>query len=89
MRTTLVCILQLNNRSHQQIWMGYCHTPTTHSIDLVPSDYHLISKLKKHLGGMFFRTGEELKEEFLSYRRGGRVIRFRYKADDTSHAKMH
>jgi hypothetical protein len=32
-------------------------------------DYHLFPELKKHLGETHFRTGEELKEEVLSYLR--------------------
>jgi hypothetical protein len=31
---------------------------------------HLFPELKKHLGGMHFRTREELKEEVLSYDSG-------------------
>jgi hypothetical protein len=63
-------------------------------VDIAPSDYHLFPELKKHLGWTHFRTGEELKEEVLSYlrdaaRRGGRVLRFRHKEDVTPHAKMH
>ncbi|KOC58751.1 Histone-lysine N-methyltransferase SETMAR [Habropoda laboriosa] len=38
--------------------------------DIAPSDYHLFPELKKHLGETHFRTGEELKEEVLSYLRG-------------------
>jgi hypothetical protein len=48
--------------------MGYCHTSALQSRHS-PSDYHLFPELKKHLSGTHFRTGEELKEEVLSYLR--------------------
>jgi hypothetical protein len=43
---------------------------TCPTAQIAPSDYHLFPELKKQLGGMHFRTGEELKEEVLSYLRG-------------------
>ena len=49
-------------------WDIVTHPP--YSPDIAPSDYHLFPELKKHLGGTQFRTGEELKEEVLSYLRG-------------------
>jgi histone-lysine N-methyltransferase SETMAR len=49
-------------------WDTVTHPP--YSPDIAPSDYHLFPELKKHLGGTNFRTGEELKEEVLSYLRG-------------------
>jgi histone-lysine N-methyltransferase SETMAR len=49
-------------------WDTVTHPP--YSPDIAPSDYHLFPELKKHLGGMHFRTGEELKEEVFSYLRG-------------------
>lgn len=54
-----------------------------YSLDIAPSDYHLFLELKKHLGGMHFRTGEELKEKVLSclLRRSGRVLRFRHEEE--------
>jgi histone-lysine N-methyltransferase SETMAR len=42
-------------------WDTVTHLP--YSPDIAPSDYHLFPELKKHLGGMHFRIGEELKEE--------------------------
>jgi hypothetical protein len=49
-------------------WDTVTHPP--YSPYIAPSDYHLFPELKKHLGGTHFRTGEELKEEVLSYLRG-------------------
>jgi hypothetical protein len=49
-------------------WDTVTHLP--YSPDIASSDYQLLPELKKHLGGTHFRTGEELKEEVLSYLRG-------------------
>lgn len=57
-----------------------------------PRDYYLPPELKKHLGGMNFRTGAELKEEVLSYqpsRCGGRVLQLRHEEHGTLPAKTH
>jgi histone-lysine N-methyltransferase SETMAR len=55
-----------NNRSINKFgWDTVTHPP--YSPDIAPSDYHLFPELKKHLGGTHFRTGDELKEEVLSY----------------------
>jgi histone-lysine N-methyltransferase SETMAR len=49
-------------------WDTVTHPP--YSPNIAPSDYHLFPELKEHLDGTHFRTGEELKEEVLSYLRG-------------------
>ncbi|GJQ83678.1 hypothetical protein Trydic_g14386 [Trypoxylus dichotomus] len=46
-------------------WNTATHPP--YSLDVAPSDYHLLPKLNKFLNGSHFRTGEELKGEVLSY----------------------
>ncbi|CAH1725891.1 unnamed protein product [Aphis gossypii] len=42
-------------------WDVISHSP--YSPDLAPSDYHLFLNLKKHLGGKWLDTDEEVKTE--------------------------
>ncbi|VVC37523.1 Hypothetical protein CINCED_3A024544 [Cinara cedri] len=57
--------LQTANATKQLLdsfgWDVLNHPP--YSPDLAPSDYHLFTSLKKHMGGKKFSTNEEVKEE--------------------------
>ncbi|KAL4143874.1 hypothetical protein QTP88_006129 [Uroleucon formosanum] len=67
--TSGVCLLHDNARPHtanvtKQLldsfgWDVLNHPP--YSPDLAPSDYHLFTSLKKHMGGKKFSTDEEVK----------------------------
>ena len=73
-----VCLHQDNARPHTARatadliskfgWGTVTHPP--YSPDLAPSDYHLFTALKKHLGGTHFKTQEELKDAVSTYLRG-------------------
>ncbi|XP_014486214.1 PREDICTED: histone-lysine N-methyltransferase SETMAR-like [Dinoponera quadriceps] len=49
-------------------WTVMPHPP--YSPDLAPSDYHLFSKLKKHLSGQRFRSDDKVKEEVKRFLNG-------------------
>jgi len=42
-------------------------TPPPYSPDLAPSDYHLFTNLKKHLGGKRLNSDEEVKTVVMEY----------------------
>lgn len=73
--TTGVLLLHDNARPHTATatrdllqrfrWQVLDHPP--YSPDLAPSDFHLFGPLKKHLGGLHFRTDAEVQQAVLTW----------------------
>lgn len=78
MLTRGVCLLHDNARPHTALatkalldsfgWDVLNHPP--YSPDLAPSDYHLFTSLKAHMGGIKFSTDEQVQKEVLEWGKG-------------------